>query len=449
MRASTPASSGSKSGTPVGAVLGAQAVIHARLGRDADRELTIPQHRLDRAALQAVISMPCHTPPSMFEGVSGSRRGLRMLALLFAGLLIAGAMIGWAMAKRSSARGKARPPAWRTYKVLSASMEPTLKVGQRIIVRRPGRGVPLAVGRIVVYHPPRAALVERCAAVSKPPHRVTYGKAACERPGRRHMHITLIKRIVAGPKEWLYIKHGHVFLARRRRGPYLREHDPYVARCGASPECNFLTPIQVPAGDWFLMGDNRGRSADSRFYGPVPTRWILGVAPLGSARLFPRFAVESARQRVAKHPHAPAAWAALTEAHLHVAVDSEYYDSRTGRFTRKGRRQLRAAARSWKRYLRLKPARTPARLAMHMAVAFSEQGLDEPVRAMRAMQIVTEDRPHSARAYAVLATFAYRAHKIRQGDRASQKAIALVSPPRRALLERELEKMKDRALAEA
>ena len=45
-----------------------------------------------------------------------------------------------------------------------------------------------------------------------------------------------------------------------------------------SPECNFPTPIKIPAGHWFMMGDNRGESDDSRFWGPVPTGWIIGEA---------------------------------------------------------------------------------------------------------------------------------------------------------------------------
>jgi signal peptidase I len=44
----------------------------------------------------------------------------------------------------------------------------------------------------------------------------------------------------------------------------------------------------VPAGTWFLLGDNRGASDDSRIWGPVPTDAILGTVvyrywPLGDA----------------------------------------------------------------------------------------------------------------------------------------------------------------------
>ena len=45
----------------------------------------------------------------------------------------------------------------------------------------------------------------------------------------------------------------------------------------SQPECNFPTPITIPAGEWFVIGDNRGESDDSRFWGPVPTSWIVGT----------------------------------------------------------------------------------------------------------------------------------------------------------------------------
>ncbi|MDQ6815980.1 MAG: S26 family signal peptidase [Actinomycetota bacterium] len=38
------------------------------------------------------------------------------------------------------------------------------------------------------------------------------------------------------------------------------------------------TPIVFPPGDYFMMGDNRGSSVDSRFGGPVPSKRIIGFA---------------------------------------------------------------------------------------------------------------------------------------------------------------------------
>jgi signal peptidase I len=58
----------------------------------------------------------------------------------------------------------------------------------------------------------------------------------------------------------------------------VREKDAYIRSCGDGPQCNFLQTIVVPPGDYFMMGDNRATSDDSRYWGPVPDRWIIGVA---------------------------------------------------------------------------------------------------------------------------------------------------------------------------
>lgn len=160
----------------------------------------------------------------------------------------------------------------KPYRIPSGSMEPTLKIGQRVLVNRLGMdfGNP-HVGEIAVFHPPENAEHEQCGPVAGAP--VSYGGAACDRTNPREDNsVNFIKRIVAGPGDTLYIKEGHVY----RNGK--REQDSYIAPCGGVPECNFPTPIKVPAGHWFMMGDNRGESDDSRFWGPVPTSWIIGDA---------------------------------------------------------------------------------------------------------------------------------------------------------------------------
>jgi signal peptidase I len=162
--------------------------------------------------------------------------------------------------------------AWivKPYRIPSGSMEPTLKVGQRVLVDRIGMhfGGP-HVGEIVVFHPPKDAEQQICGPA---PHMVTSGAAACSAPEPEEASVNFIKRIVAGPGDTIYIKEGHAYVNGKR------ESDSYINPCGGGSECNFPTPIKIPAGHWFMMGDNRGESDDSRFWGPVPTSWIIGGA---------------------------------------------------------------------------------------------------------------------------------------------------------------------------
>jgi signal peptidase I len=160
----------------------------------------------------------------------------------------------------------------KPYRIPSGSMEPTLKVGQRVLVNRIGMHLNGPhLGEIVVFHPPRDARTEPalCGPVA---HRVSEGGAACDSPVPAESSENFIKRIVAGPGDVIYIREGHVY----RNGK--RESDSYIRPCGGAPECSFPTPIRIPAGHWFMMGDNRGESDDSRFWGPVPTGWIIGGA---------------------------------------------------------------------------------------------------------------------------------------------------------------------------
>jgi signal peptidase I len=76
------------------------------------------------------------------------------------------------------------------------------------------------------------------------------------------------------PGDRIRIVNGHVI----RNG--VREHDPYTVACNGSSACNLTTTIRVPAGEYYMMGDNRPDSEDSRYWGPVPRKWIIGRAIL-------------------------------------------------------------------------------------------------------------------------------------------------------------------------
>jgi signal peptidase I len=162
--------------------------------------------------------------------------------------------------------------AWivKPYKIPSGSMEPTLAIGQRVLVDRIGTHFSEPhVGEIAVFHPPEGATQEECGSTQ----RVTPGGAPCSQPiDKEDTGTNFIKRIVAGPGDKIKVLEGHVI----RNGK--REKDSYIRPCPGVSECNFPVEITIPPGHWFMMGDNRGESDDSRFWGPVPTSWIIGGA---------------------------------------------------------------------------------------------------------------------------------------------------------------------------
>ncbi len=155
-----------------------------------------------------------------------------------------------------------------TIAIRSSAMEPAIGAGQRVLFNRTGIGG-MGIGDIVAFHPPRDAHRKLCGPL---PHTITPGRAACSTPEPQHIHGFYIRRIIAQPGDVISIVEGDVI----RNG--VRERDSYTQPCGPRTQCSFPTPIKVPAGMWFLLADNRRESDDSRFFGPVPRSWIIGVA---------------------------------------------------------------------------------------------------------------------------------------------------------------------------
>ena len=161
----------------------------------------------------------------------------------------------------------------KPYKIPSSSMEPTLAIGQRVLVFRPDDSP--GIGDIVVFHPPTGAdhYPPRCGNLSEGAESGSLAlPEPCDVPVTTESRQTFIKRVVGLPGDVLRITNGHV----TRNGA--RERDAYIRECGGLSTCTFRDPIKVPPGMYFMMGDNRGISDDSRFWGPVPQRWIIGVA---------------------------------------------------------------------------------------------------------------------------------------------------------------------------
>jgi signal peptidase I len=166
----------------------------------------------------------------------------------------------------------------KPYRIPSGSMEPTLRIGQRVLVDRIGNnfGNP-SIGDVLVFHPPVGAAndTETCGVGQN----LTVTNQACSVAiPKEDTSTNFIKRLVAGPGDTIFIRAGHVYRKAKGQTAFKRESDGYINACGLGDGCDLPKPIVIPPGHWFMMGDNRGASEDSRFWGSIPRSWIIGKA---------------------------------------------------------------------------------------------------------------------------------------------------------------------------
>jgi signal peptidase I len=161
----------------------------------------------------------------------------------------------------------------KPYRIPSGSMLPTLHINQRVLVNRIGSHFTSpSVGEIIVFHPPKN-YDQGCANPTQGADRAGQpGAQACDVQQSKPSPETFIKRLVGLPGDRISIEDGHVM---RDGKP---ERDGYIVPCRGGGTCNFPGTITIPAGEYYMMGDNRPNSEDSRFWGPVPKRWIIGRA---------------------------------------------------------------------------------------------------------------------------------------------------------------------------
>ena len=140
---------------------------------------------------------------------------------------------------------------FQVFSIPSTSMVPTLNVYDRILVQKAFfNWHQLHEGDIVVFtHPPR----DHCA-----------GPAATD----------LVKRVIALPGQTIYSAGGILYIdGRRLSEPYLPPRDPLGPPI---PDATRRDPFHVPRGEFYVMGDNRAISCDSRFWGPIKGSTIIG-----------------------------------------------------------------------------------------------------------------------------------------------------------------------------
>jgi signal peptidase I len=154
----------------------------------------------------------------------------------------------------------------KPFRIPSESMVPTLDIGQRVLVDRVSyRFTQPDRGDIVVFKPPKGADDNMCGARHS-------SQSACPKPTATRSDTNFIKRVAAVGGDRVKIQGGHAIVnGHRQRDSYIRPDN----QCGI---CNLPQEITIPKGYFFMMGDNRGESADSREWGPIPKKWMIGKA---------------------------------------------------------------------------------------------------------------------------------------------------------------------------
>ncbi len=154
----------------------------------------------------------------------------------------------------------------KPFRIPSESMVPTLAVGQRVLVDRVAlRLSDPSRGDVLVFKPPAGADENRCGGPQPE-------GTACAKPTGKRSDTNFIKRVVAVGGDRLTVRGGRVYIdGRLRKESFVRPDD----ECAI---CNLPKEITIPKGHFFMMGDNRGESADSREWGPVPKKWLIGEA---------------------------------------------------------------------------------------------------------------------------------------------------------------------------
>ena len=198
---------------------------------------------------------PASTPTRRALRDRNRRRQWRLLGEWTAVVLVA---LGLAVVVRAEVA--------QMFFIPSGSMLPTLQIGDRIVVDKLSYrvGSPHR-GDIVVFRRP---------------------------PLEQSDYADLVKRIVGLPGEVISVAGGHLVIdGRPLAEPWLPNPPPPTVPSPVSGPFSLQHPYRIPAGEYFVMGDNRTNSEDSRYFGPISGSLIVGkmafrVWPFGFADAF-------------------------------------------------------------------------------------------------------------------------------------------------------------------
>ena len=139
---------------------------------------------------------------------------------------------------------------FQTFYIPSVSMVPTLQVGDRIIVSKLSTTFgDINRGDVIVFkHPPR----EDCGGDTGP-------------------NSDLVKRVIGMPGDELTSRNNTIYV----NGKKLVERWEHAPDLGSE-----IGYVKVPKGQYFMMGDNRPSSCDSRMWGTLPESLIVGKVVL-------------------------------------------------------------------------------------------------------------------------------------------------------------------------
>jgi tetratricopeptide (TPR) repeat protein len=130
--------------------------------------------------------------------------------------------------------------------------------------------------------------------------------------------------------------------------------------------------------------------------------------------------IDRAQKALRLNPKDEAAMATLVRSHYQLAsLDT---DQRTGQFGKDGKKELRKADASWKRYVDSEPKKPDDSLAGLMVVAYSPIGLNDASGAAGAAEVVATAR-NDAQAWLQLVQYASAAGQTRKADLAAKKAL--------------------------